>query len=163
MKAVQFSRYGDPEVLQVAEVADPQPAADEVLIDVRATAVNRLDLFQRSGSRPVPVLPFTPGLEAVGVVVADSNGFKIGERVSTSYAARARGGGGYAARIAAPVQDLVRIPDEVSFEQAAAAGLASSTAWTGLFDIGHMRPGERVLIWAGTSGVGQWLFSLLNR
>ena len=163
MKAVQFNRYGEPEVLQVAEVADPKPADNEVLIDVKATAVNRLDLFQRAGSRLVPVLPFTPGLEAVGVVVADSNGFKAGERVSTSYAGRARGGGGYAARIAAPAQDLVRIPDEVSFEQAAAAGLAASTAWTGIFDIGHLRHGERVLVWAGTSGVGSMAIQLAKQ
>src|SRR4051812_22372580 len=130
MKAVQFSRYGDPEVLQSIEIADPIPGPEEVLVDVKATTVNRLDLFQRSGTRPVPALPFTPGLEAVGVVVAENQGFRIGERVLTTRAAKARGGGGYASRIAIAARDLVSIPDEVSFEQAAAAGLAASTAWS---------------------------------
>src|SRR6266851_10181433 len=117
MKAVQFTHPGDPEVLQVAEVADPIPTLEDVLIDVKATTVNRLDLFQRDGSRPVPALPFTPGLEAAGVVVTDSQGFRAGDRVLTTWASRARGGGGYASRIAVHAQDLVRIPDEVSYEE----------------------------------------------
>lgn len=163
MKAVQFSRYGDPDVLQITEVADPFPGPEEVLVDVKATTVNRLDLFQRAGTRPVPVLPFTPGLEAAGIVVEDSQDFRAGERVLTTRAANARGGGGYASRIAAPARDLVRIPDEVSFEQAAAAGLAASTAWVGLFDIGQLREGERVLIWGGTSGVGSMAIQLAKQ
>jgi NADPH:quinone reductase-like Zn-dependent oxidoreductase len=154
MKAVQFSHYGGPEVLQVVETPDPIATPEEVLVDVKATTVNHLDLFQRAGSRPVPALPFTPGLEAAGVVVSDSQGFRAGEHVMTTRAASARGGGGYAGRIAVLARDLVRIPEGVSFAEAAATGLASSTAWTGLFDIGQLREGERVLIWAATSGVG---------
>lgn len=154
MKAAQFDKHGGPEVLQVREVPDPIPASNEVLIDVKATSVNRLDLFQRQGSRPVPKLPFTPGLEAAGVVAQDSNGFRAGDRVLTTRAAGANGGGGFASRIAAPADGLARIPDQVTFEQAAAAGLASSTAWSGLFDNGNLKPNERVLIWAGSSGVG---------
>jgi NADPH:quinone reductase-like Zn-dependent oxidoreductase len=163
MKVVQFSRYGDPEVLQVAEVPDLIPTAEQVLIEVKATTVNRLDLFQRDGSRPVPVLPFTPGLEAAGVVLEDSQGFRAGERVMTTRAQTAQGGGGYASRIAAPASTLVRIPDSVSFVEAAAAGLAASTAWFGLFDLGHLREGERVLVWAGTSGVGSIMIQLAKQ
>lgn len=163
MKVVQFSHHGAPEVLQVAEVAAPIAEPEEVLIDVKATTVNRLDLFQRAGSRPVPGLPFTPGLEAAGVVVADSQGFRAGERVLTTRAAGARGGGGYASRIATLAHNLVRIPDGVSFEEAAATGLAASTAWTGLFDIGKLREGERVLIWGGTSGVGSLAIQLAKQ
>ena len=81
MKAVQFSHTGGPEVLQKQEVADPTPAATDVLIEVKVTTVNRLDLFQRNGSRPIPGLPFTPGLEAAGVVVSDSNGFRADARL----------------------------------------------------------------------------------
>lgn len=154
MKAVQFAQYGGPEVLQVQNVPDPTPTDMDVLIQVKATTVNRLDLFQRDGSRPVQKLPFTPGLEAAGVVVSDSHGFRAGERVMTTRAVSAKGGGGYASMIAVPAADLVRIPESVRFEQAVAAGLAASTAWGGLFDIGHLRAGERVLIWAGSSGVG---------
>lgn len=163
MKVVQFSQHGGPEVLRVAEVADPVAGPDEVLIEVKATTVNRLDLFQRAGSRPVPMLPFTPGLEGAGVVVADSQDFRAGERVMTTRAAGARGGGGYASRIATSVRNVVRIPDGVSFEEAAAVGLAASTAWTGLFDIGQIREGERVLIWGGTSGVGSWAIQLAKQ
>lgn len=154
MKAVQFAQYGGPEVLQVYDVPDPTPEPTDVLIQAKATTVNRLDLFQRAGSRPVGKLPFTPGLEAAGVVLSDSQGFHMGERVMTTRAISTKGGGGYASKIAAPATDLVRIPDGVTFEEAAAAGLTASTAWGALFDLGHLQAGERVLIWAGASGVG---------
>jgi len=163
MKVVQFSHPGGPEVLQVAEMTDPIPTPEEVLIEVKATTVNRLDLFQRAGSRPVPSLPFTPGLEAAGIVLADNQGFHAGERVMTTWATSARGGGGYASRIAVRAHDLVRIPDEVSFEEAAAIGLTASTAWAGLFDVGQLHEGERVLIWAGTSGVGSIAIQLAKQ
>src|SRR6266581_9697 len=145
MKAVQFKQYGKPDVLQVYEVPDPIPDATDVLIEVKATTVNRLDIFQRNGSRPVNKLPFTPGLEAAGVVLKDSSGFHAGERVMTTRAIAAKGGGGYASKIGAPAADLVRIPDAVTFEEAVASGLTSSTAWGSLFDLGHLQAGERVL------------------
>src|SRR6266705_3073744 len=154
MKAVQFAQYGGPEVLRVYEVDDPTPGPADVLVQVKATTVNRLDLFQRDGSRPVGILPFTPGLEAAGVVERDGAGFHAGERVMTTLALAAKGGGGYASKIAAPAAILVRIPDGVTFEEAVAAGLTSSTAWGALFDLGHLQAGERVLNWAGASGVG---------
>lgn len=153
MKAVLFTEYGGPEVLQAKEVANPVAGPSDVLIAVKAASVNRLDLFQRDGSRPMP-LPCTPGLDAAGVVVQDANGFHAGERVLTTRAQAAKGGGSYASLIAAPASHLSRIPDGVSFEQAVAAGLAASTAWAALFDFGQLKQGERVLIWAGSSGVG---------
>ena len=154
MKSVQFAQYGEPDVLQIQEVADPIAEPDDVLIEVKATTVNRLDLFQRAGSRPVNKLPFTPGLEAAGVVLQDGNGFWAGEHVLTTRALQAKGGGGYAGKLAVPATDLARIPAGVTLEQAAAAGLAASTAWGSLFDLGNLQAGERVLIWAGSSGVG---------
>ena len=154
MKTVQFDHYGGPEVLQSVEVADPIPGPEDVLIAVKATTVNHLDLFQRNGSRPVGKLPFTPGLEAAGVVLSDAQGFHAGEKVMTTWATTAKGGGGYANKLAVPAAKLVRIPDGVSYEAAAATGLTASTAWGALFDVGQLQAGERVLIWAGTSGVG---------
>jgi NADPH:quinone reductase-like Zn-dependent oxidoreductase len=132
----------------------PVPGPDDVLVAVKATTVNHLDLFQRDGSRPVGKLPFTPGLEAVGEVLQDAHGFHAGERVMTTWATSAKGGGGYAGKLAIPANTLVRIPDGVSNEEAAATGLTSSTAWGALFDVGQLQQGERVLIWAGSSGVG---------
>src|SRR5436305_4020252 len=154
MKAVQFAQYGGPEVLQVREVPDPIAGPEDVLIQVKATTVNRLDLFQRNGSRPVGNLPFTPGLEAAGIVLQDNQGFHAGEHVMTTRALEAKGGGGYASKIAVPASDLVRIPDGVSFEEAVAAGLTSSTAWGALYDVGHLQAGGGVVIWAGGRGVG---------
>ena len=154
MKTVQFDQYGGPEVLHVAEVADPVPGPDDVLVAVKATTVNHLDLFQRDGSRPVGKLPFTPGLEAVGEVLKDAHGFHASDRVMTTWATSAKGGGGYANMLAVPANTLVRIPDGVSYEAAAATGLTASTAWGALFDVGQLQVGERVLIWAGSSGVG---------
>src|SRR2546428_7861761 len=118
MKAVQFAKYGEPDVLQVYDVPDPIPGPEDVLVQVKATTVNRLDLFQRDGSRPVEKLPFTPGIEAAGVVLKDNQGFHAGERVMTTRANLAKGGGGYASIIAVPATHVVRIPDGVSFEQA---------------------------------------------
>jgi len=160
MKAVQFAKYGDPEVLQVYDVPDPIPEPEDVLVQVKATTVNHLDLFQRDGSRPVDRLPFTPGIEAACIVLKDNQGFHAGERVMTTHAISAKGGGGYASKIAAPASHLVRIPDGVTFEQAVAAGLTASTAWAALFDLGHLKAGERVLIWAGSSGVGTMAIQL---
>ncbi|HLQ11412.1 MAG TPA: zinc-binding dehydrogenase [Ktedonobacteraceae bacterium] len=154
MKAVQFDHYGGPEVLQSVEVADPVPGPEDVLIQVKATTVNHLDLFQRDGSRPVGKLPFTPGLEAVGVVLKEAHGFHAGDRVMTTRATAAKGGGGCASMLAIPAATLARIPDGVSFENAAATGLTASTAWGALFDVGKLQRGERVLIWAGSGGVG---------
>jgi NADPH:quinone reductase-like Zn-dependent oxidoreductase len=80
--------------------------------------------------------------------------------VLTENAQAAKGGGGYASKIAAPASDLARIPESVSFEEAVAVGLAGSTAWSSLFDQGHLQKGEKVLIWAGSSGVGSLAIQL---
>src|SRR5689334_21748474 len=93
MKTVQFSQYGDPAVLQIQEVPDPLADPQDVLIEVKAASVNRLDLFQRSGLRPVNKLPFTPGLDAAGIVLQNSNGFQADQRVMTTRAVSAKGGG----------------------------------------------------------------------
>lgn len=158
MKAVQFATYGGPEVLQVRDLPDPQAGPEDLLVEVKTTTVNRLDLFQRDGSRPVGSLPFTPGLEAAGVVLQAAPGFEVGDRVLMSH-----GAGGYASKIAAPANYFARIPADVTFEQAAAVGLAGSTAWGSLFDLGNLQAGERVLIWAGSSGVGTLAIQLAKQ
>src|SRR5579875_1754639 len=96
MKAVQFDYYGEPEVLQSREVPEPIPGPNDVLVQVKATTVNRLDMFQRNGSRPVEKLPFTPGLEASGGALAYSREFQKVERQRTTRARAGRGRGCYA-------------------------------------------------------------------
>lgn len=158
MKAIVIRKFGDPSVLEYDDIPDPVPGANEVLIRVTTTTVNRLDVFQRAGARPVN-LPFVAGLEAAGVVVHDAHGFKAGERVITT---RPGAQGGYASLLAVPVEGLVRIPEGVNDEEAAALGLAASTAWAALFDKGHMQDGEKVLITAGASGVGTAAIQLVK-
>jgi len=144
------------------EVSDPLVTADEVVIDIHATAVNRADLLQRIGSYPVP--PGAPpymGLEAAGVIselgesVTDWN---IGDRVCSLLA-----GGGYAERVAAPASMLIRIPDHWDFEKAAAVPEVFYTAFLNIFIEGELKEGETVLIHGGASGVGTAGIQLAKR
>jgi len=135
------------------EVPDPTPNSAEVVIDIHASAVNRADLLQRFGNYPPP--PGAPpymGLEAAGVVseVGDGvDGWAVGDRVFTLL-----GGGGYAERVAAHADLLIRIPDAWSFEQATAVPEVFYTAYLNLFLEGDLKPDETVLIHGGASGVG---------
>ena len=145
----------NPETKQItwADVSDPVAQPGEVIIDVHASAVNRADLLQRAGSYPPPAgaSPYM-GLEAAGVVSAVGNGVDgrlIGNRVATLLS-----GGGYAERVAAPVDLLMRIPDHWDFEKAAAVPEVFYTAFLNLFIEGAMKEGETVLIHGGASGVG---------
>lgn len=151
MKAI----VADPDTREVRweDVPDPQPGPGEVLIDIHASAVNRADLLQRSGNYPPP--PGAPpymGLEAVGVIAKLGEGVKdwsVGDRVCTLLS-----GGGYAERVAAPADLLIRIPDGWGFDQAAAVPEVFYTAFLNLFIEGELKPEETVLIHGGASGVG---------
>jgi putative PIG3 family NAD(P)H quinone oxidoreductase len=139
--------------LYLAEAPTPQPGPDAVLIKVHATAVNRADLLQRRGLYPPPPSESdVMGLEAAGVIVekgANVKNWQIGERVFCLL-----GGGGYAECVA-PHQDmLLRIPEHLSFEQAAAIPEAFYTAFVNLLLEGNLQKDERLLIHAGASGVG---------
>lgn len=139
--------------LYLAEAPTPQPGPDTVLIKVHATAVNRADLLQRRGLYPPPpgesdIL----GLEAAGVIVekgTDVTDWQIGARVMCLL-----GGGGYAEYVAANQNMLLRIPEHLSFEQAAAIPEAFYTAFVNLFLEGDLKTSESLLIHAGASGVG---------
>jgi putative PIG3 family NAD(P)H quinone oxidoreductase len=139
--------------LYLEEVPTPAPGPDAVLIKVHATAVNRVDLLQRRGLYPSPPGESeVMGLEAAGVIVekgANVKNWQIGERVFCLL-----GGGGYAEYVA-PHQDmLLRIPESMSFEQAAAIPEAFYTAFVNLFLEGDLKANETLLIHAGASGVG---------
>ena len=154
MKAITFATYGGPEVLRLEEdVADPVPAADELLVRVRASALNRADTMQRRGHYPPPPgesdilgLELAGEVEAIG---ANARGFKPGDRVFGLV-----GGGGYAEKACIDYRMAMPIPDGWDFVKAAAVPEVFFTANETLFTLGRLDEGETVLIHAGASGVG---------
>ncbi|MDW8299983.1 MAG: NAD(P)H-quinone oxidoreductase [Anaerolineae bacterium] len=152
MRAVLYDSVGSPDVLYVGDVPAPQPADDELLVRVHATALNRADLLQRRGAYPPPpnASPIL-GLEVAGEVVHAPNDapFARGERVMAVVT-----GGGYAEYACVPVGMAMRVPESFTWEQAAAIPEAFLTAYLNLFVLGGLQAGERVLIHAAASGVG---------
>ena len=150
MKAILFDQPGGPDVLRLGEAPDPKPAAGELLVRVRATAANRADLLQRRGAYPPPegASPIL-GLELAGEVLSGAGAWRPGDRVMAVVT-----GGGYAELAAVPAGMAIRIPDRLSFEEAAAIPEAFLTAFLNLFTLGRLEGGESVLIHAGASGVG---------
>lgn len=129
----------------------PELSANEVLIDVAAFGINRLDLEQAKNSGALRV-DSTLGLEVSGTVAALGPGpsdFRIGDRVMSLVKEN-----GYADRVVAPAETTLRMPDRLSFEQGAALPEALFTAWLNLFEIGGLKAGEAVLIHHATGGVG---------
>ena len=154
MRAVVITESGGPDVLKIQEVPDPVPGPDDVLVDIKGSALNRADTLQRQGGYPAPL--GSPddilGLEFSGVVA------KIGENVS-DLAAGDRvfgllGGGGYASRVVTHSRMCMRIPDNLDFVQAAAVPEVFFTAYDALFNHCELSMGESVLIHAAGSGVG---------
>ncbi|MBO2518624.1 MULTISPECIES: NAD(P)H-quinone oxidoreductase [Limnochorda] len=162
MMAVVVTEPGGPEKLALQEVPDPQPGPGELLVRVRATALNRADLLQRRGLYPPP--PGAPpylGLEMAGEVLAAGpgvSGWQQGDRVFALLA-----GGGYAQKVVIPAAMALPMPPNLSFEEAAAIPEAFLTAYRNLFDLGRLRAGETVLIHAGASGVGTAAIQLARR
>ena len=139
-----ITRAGPPEVLEVQERPDPQPAPGQVAIDVRAAGVNFADTMARVGLYPdAPKLPAVVGYEVAGTVVGTGERVMAGTRF-----------GGYASRVVVGEDDVVALPERLSFEQGAAVPVNYSTAWAGLVRYGSLQPGERVLIHAAAGGVG---------
>lgn len=154
MRAAVITRPGGPEVLEIGDVARPLPRAGEVLVKVEASALNRADLLQRLGRYPAPpgAPSDIPGLEIAGTV------FELGEGV-TSWQVGDRvfgivGGGGNAEFCVTRERELARVPDRLSWEEAAAVPEAFITAHDAVVTLGRMRRGEYVLIHAAGSGVG---------
>ena len=153
MKAITFATYGGPDVLRLEDVAEPTPTADELLVRVRASALNRADTMQRRGHYPPPpgesdIL----GLELAGeveTVGANASSFKPGDRVFGLV-----GGGGYAEKACIDYRMAMPIPDGWDFVKAAAVPEVFFTANETLFTLGRLDAGETVLIHAGASGVG---------
>lgn len=154
MKAIVISRPGGPEVLQVQDVPDPEPQGRQILVRVRAAALNRADLLQRLGRYPAPpgVPQDIPGLEFAGVVEEagrDAQRFRKGDRVMGLL-----GGGGYAEKVVLDQSLALAVPASWTDQQAAAFPEAFFTAYDALFPRLDLKMGETVLIHAVGSGVG---------
>lgn len=156
MNAIEITRPGGPEVLQLCERAQPVPAAGEVLIEVDACGVNRPDVLQRRGAYPPPAgVSDLPGLEVAGTLVGGdaaamaAAGFGIGDRVCALVA-----GGGYAQRCVAPLGQCLPVPAGWTTLQAASLPETMFTVWQNVFDIARLQPGESLLVHGGSSGIG---------
>ncbi|WP_038344020.1 NAD(P)H-quinone oxidoreductase [Acinetobacter sp. A47] len=161
MKYIEITQAGGPEVLQLVQGARPEIAASEILIEVYAAGINRPDILQRQGLYPMPkgVTPI-PGLEVAGVVAqvgAEVTHFKVGDKVCAL-----TNGGGYAEYCAVPANQALKIPENLSFVEAAAIPETYFTVWANLFQIGQLKKGETVLIHGGASGIGSTAISLCH-
>ena len=153
MKAVFIPETGGPEVLTYGDMPEPETGAAELLVRVRAAALNRRDVFAREGSHGVrPPLPHVPGLEVAGEVAEagpEARGFEVGDRVL----GRCRGGG-YAELARVEAADAYPFPEWMSFEEAACIAVPFGTAWRMLVRRAALQPGEDLLVMAAGSGIG---------
>ena len=153
MRAVQITRFGGPEVLDIVELPDPVPGEGEQLYEVSAAGINFADTHQIENSYLAQQqLPLTPGAEFVGTPVGG------GQRVVGLL-----GGGGYAERVVAHDFLTWPVPDDVSDEQALAVVLQGATAWHMLRTSAHLAEGESVVVIAGAGGVGSLAVQLARR
>jgi len=161
MKAVLQSEFGGSETLYIGETAIPIITENEVLIKVHYSALNRADILQRQGKYPPPTGESTIlGLEASGVITSigeSVNNLTIGDRVMALLA-----GGGQAEYVAVDQRLVIKVPDEISLEQAAAIPEVFLTAYQALFWEARTANESTVLIHAGASGVGTAAIQLAN-
>src|SRR5882762_9532910 len=159
MKAVRVLEYGGPLVFN--DVPTPTIARDEILVEVRSTAVNHIDLVKASGTvkQILPIdLPWIPGHEFSGVVEqigSDVAGYAPGDAVFGTTDM-----GAYAEYVAVKAAVIVRKPSNLSFEEAASVPVASQTAWEGIFTHGHLEKGQTLLIHGGAGAVGAYAVQL---
>lgn len=155
MRAIRVDRFGEPDVLAIERVADPQPAAGQVLVDVRLAGVAYGDVIVRSGRYPLP-LPWIPGLEVGGQVVAAGPGVAESLLGKTVVATTAGQAGGYAERAVAPAAYTFPVPDGLALEVALAVFQAGALA-RGLLSAMRLSAGDTVLITAAAGRIGSLL------
>jgi len=157
MKAIQVQKTGGPEVLTLVDLPVPSPKPNEVVVHILAAGVNFIDVYFREGRYPAP-LPFVDGQEAAGVVHevgSEVRSFRPGDRVAYTGAL-----GSYAQYAAVPADRLVKIPEGVTEQQAAAAMLQGMTAHYLVYSTYPLRAGETALIHAAAGGVGLLLVQM---
>lgn len=160
MRAVQITRPGPPDMLQLTEVPVPQPGPGEILIKVAYAGVNRPDALQRAGAYAPPkgASPL-PGLEAAGEVVATGTGthWTIGDQVTALLP-----GGGYAEYVVTPAAHALPLPKGIGLREAACLPETFFTVWTNVFQRGGLSAGERFLVHGGSSGIGTTAIQLAH-
>jgi len=153
MQAVRIREWGGPEVLEITSVPRPRAPGKFVLVGVAAAGLNRGDIAQRQGRYPPPPgAPDTPGLELAGMVVAtgpDSVRWKAGDAVCGLV-----GGGAHAEFCLVHEDHLVPVPRGLSMLEAGGLVEAAATVWANVFDTAALRPGQRILVHGGASGIG---------
>jgi putative PIG3 family NAD(P)H quinone oxidoreductase len=159
MRAVVVSEPGGPDVLRLADIADPVPGPAEVVVTVTAAGVNRADLMQRRGLYPPPPgasdiigLECSGRISAVGTEVTD---WQPGDAVCALLA-----GGGYAEQVAIPAGQLLPVPAGISVTEAAALPEAACTVYANVFQAARLQPGETLLVHGGASGIGTMAIQL---
>lgn len=159
MRAIRVATNGGPEVLELGEVEVPEPGPGQLLVDVAAAGVNFIDTYQRSGVYSMQ-LPFTPGSEGAGEIVAvgpDVDGFSVGERVAWAMAP-----GSYAEKALVPASIAVKVPEGVAADTAAAAMLQGMTAHYLVTSTHRIATGETALVHAAAGGMGLLLTQLIK-
>ena len=159
MRAIRVATNGGPEVLELGEVEAPEPGPGQLRVDVAAAGVNFIDTYQRSGLYSMQ-LPFTPGSEGAGEIVAvgpDVDGFAVGERVAWAMTP-----GSYAEKALVPASSAVKVPDGVADDIAAAAMLQGMTAHYLINSTHEVTTGETVLVHAAAGGMGLLLTQLIK-
>ncbi|MGC5344205.1 NAD(P)H-quinone oxidoreductase [Streptomyces sp. DT24] len=159
MHAITIPESGGPEALVWAEVPDPVPGDGEVLVEVVSSAVNRADVLQRQGfyDPPTGASPY-PGLECAGRIVALGHGvtgWSVGDEVCALLS-----GGGYAEKVAVPAGQLLPVPKGLDIRSAAALPEVTSTVWSNVFMVAHLRSAETLLVHGGSSGIGTMAIQL---
>ncbi len=153
MKAIRVHQFGDPDVLKLEEVPTPVVGPGQVLVKVHAIGVNPVETYQRSGSNPAIKLPWTPGMDAAGVVEAVGSsvaGVNVGDRVYTSDTLT----GSYAEFALCERASVHRLPANLTFQQGAAINIPYATAYRALHHRARVQAGEVVLIHGASGGVG---------
>ena len=155
MKAIHVHEFGDPEVMVLEDAADPTPGAGQILVDVKAAGVNPVDTTFRSGAHPLSkslALPWTPGVDAAGDVLAVGegvSGFAPGDRVFGAAVS-----GSYAEKALLSSLRTAKLPEGLSYEEGASLPVVLYTAYYALIYKAQLKAGETVLIHAGAGGVG---------
>jgi NADPH2:quinone reductase len=161
MKAVSIHEFGGPGVMKYEDVPQPSPNKGEAVVKIAAAGLNFIDIYFRTGLYKPPKMPFTPGSEAAGTVVAVGEGVsevKAGDRVAYAMAL-----GAYAEYASVPAWRLVKLPDSLDFKSGAAIMLQGMTAHYLTHDTFPLKKGHRALVHAGAGGVGLLLIQVARR